>query len=80
MLNRTDSTVSRSLQRQSSGVRINSAKDDAAGLAITERMTSQVRGLTQGMRNVNDGVSYASGDVSLYVGSVTIVCSHNAYP
>ena len=57
MLNRNDSSVSTSLQRLSSGARINSARDDAAGLAITERMTSQIRGLSQGMRNVNDGVS-----------------------
>lgn len=57
MLNSTDSTVSTTLQRLSSGARINSARDDAAGLAITERMTSQIRGLSQGMRNVNDGVS-----------------------
>ena len=57
MLNRTDSSVSTTLQRLSSGARINSARDDAAGLAITERMTSEIRGLSQGMRNVNDGVS-----------------------
>jgi len=57
MLNRTDLTVSQTLQRLSSGARINSARDDAAGLAITERMTSQIRGLSQGMRNVNDGIS-----------------------
>jgi len=57
MLNRNDSALSTSLQRLSSGLRINSARDDAAGLAITERMTSQIRGLSQGMRNVNDGIS-----------------------
>jgi len=57
MLSRTDSTLSTTLQRLSSGTRINSAKDDAAGLAISERMTSQIRGLSQGMKNVNDGVS-----------------------
>jgi len=57
MYNRTQSTVSTTVQRLSSGARINSAKDDAAGLAITERMESQIRGLTVGMRNVNDGVS-----------------------
>lgn len=48
-----------SLQRLSSGLRINSAKDDAAGLAITDRMTSQVRGLNQAARNANDGISLA---------------------
>ncbi len=57
MLNRTDSMISTTLQRLSTGTRINSARDDAAGLAITERMTAQIRGLSQGMRNVNDGVS-----------------------
>ena len=45
------------LQRLSSGLRINSAKDDAAGLAISERMTSQIRGLDQATRNANDGIS-----------------------
>ncbi len=48
-----------SLQRLSSGLRINSAKDDAAGLAISERMTSQIRGLNQASRNANDGISLA---------------------
>ena len=46
-------------QRLSSGLRINSAKDDAAGLAISTRFTSQVRGLTQAQRNTNDGISLA---------------------
>lgn len=49
--------LDRSTERLSSGQRINSAKDDAAGLAISNRMTSQVRGLDQAMRNANDGVS-----------------------
>jgi flagellin len=48
-----------SLQRLSSGLRINSAKDDAAGLAITDRMSSQIRGMDQAKRNANDGVSLA---------------------
>ncbi|MEP7311483.1 MAG: flagellin [Pseudomonadota bacterium] len=48
-----------SLQRLSSGLRINSAKDDAAGLAISERFTTQIRGLTQAARNANDGISLA---------------------
>ncbi|MEM7406001.1 MAG: flagellin [Pseudomonadota bacterium] len=48
-----------SLQRLSSGLRINSAKDDAAGLAITERFTTQIRGLNQALRNANDGISLA---------------------
>ncbi len=49
--------LSRSLERLSSGLRINSAKDDAAGLAISERMTTQIRGLNQATRNANDGIS-----------------------
>ena len=55
------------LQRLSSGLRINSAKDDAAGLAISERMTAQIRGLDQATRNANDGISLvqtAEGAVS----------------
>ena len=48
-----------SLQRLSSGLRINSAKDDAAGLAISERFTTQIRGLNQAIRNANDGISLA---------------------
>jgi flagellin len=56
-LNTSASALSTSLQRLSSGLRINSAKDDAAGLAISERFTSQIRGLDQAKRNANDGVS-----------------------
>jgi flagellin len=48
-----------SIQRLSSGLRINSAKDDAAGLAISERFTGQIRGLNQAVRNANDGISLA---------------------
>ncbi|QBE64856.1 flagellin N-terminal helical domain-containing protein [Pseudoduganella lutea] len=51
--------LSTSLQRLSSGLRINSAKDDAAGLAISDRMNSQIRGMNQATRNANDGVSMA---------------------
>ena len=46
-----------SLERLSSGLRINSAKDDAAGLAISNRFTAQINGLSAAMRNVNDGIS-----------------------
>ena len=56
-LGTSQSSLSTSMQRLSSGLRINSAKDDAAGLAIAERMTSQIRGLNQAQRNANDGVS-----------------------
>jgi len=58
-LNSSQSALSTSLQRLSSGLRINSAKDDAAGLAISERFTSQVRGNNQAARNANDGISLA---------------------
>ena len=53
----TQNTLAVSMARLSSGLRVNSAKDDAAGLAIAERMTSQVRGMNVGMRNANDGIS-----------------------
>ncbi len=58
-LDRSQGSLETSLQRLSSGLRINSAKDDAAGLAIVDRMTSQVRGLNQAVRNANDGISVA---------------------
>ena len=58
-LSSSQSQLATSMQRLSSGLRINSAKDDAAGLAISERMTTQVRGLTVAMRNANDGISLA---------------------
>jgi flagellin len=58
-LGRTQSMLNQSLQRLSSGLRINSAKDDAAGLAISSRMDSQIRGLNQAARNANDGISLA---------------------
>ncbi|MEQ1803372.1 MAG: flagellin [Gammaproteobacteria bacterium] len=56
-LSRSDSTLATALQRLSSGLRINSAKDDAAGLAIADRFTTQIRGLNQAVRNANDGIS-----------------------
>ncbi len=56
-LTASQGSLSTSLQRLSSGLRINSAKDDAAGLAISDRMSSQIRGMTQATRNANDGVS-----------------------
>jgi flagellin len=58
-LSKSQGTLNTSLQRLSSGLRVNSAKDDAAGLAISDRMTSQVRGLNQAARNANDGISLA---------------------
>jgi len=56
-LNKTQGLLQTSMQRLSSGLRINSAKDDAAGIAIASRMTSQVRGLSQAVRNANNAVS-----------------------
>jgi len=58
-LNSTQSLLTTSLQRLSTGLRINSAKDDAAGLAISERFTEQIRGLNQAVRNANDGISFS---------------------
>ena len=56
-LGTSQSALNKSMQRLSSGLRINSAKDDAAGLAISDRMTAQIRGLNQAARNANDGIS-----------------------
>lgn len=58
-LSRSTNDLQVALQRLSSGLRINSAKDDAAGLAIAERMSTQIRGLNQAIRNANDGISLA---------------------
>ncbi|WP_353093028.1 flagellin [Methylibium sp.] len=58
-LNTSQSSLATSMQRLSSGLRVNSAKDDAAGLAIAERMNTQVRGLNVAARNANDGISLA---------------------
>ena len=58
-LSMSQASLSTSMQRLSSGLRVNSAKDDAAGLAISERFTSQIRGANQAARNANDGISLA---------------------
>ncbi len=58
-LSMSQSSLSVSMQRLSSGLRVNSAKDDAAGLAIATRMDAQARGMNVAMRNANDGISYA---------------------
>ncbi|TVL51569.1 flagellin [Shewanella algae] len=58
-LNMSSGSLATSMERLSSGLRINSAKDDAAGLAISNRLNSQVRGLEVGMRNANDAISIA---------------------
>ena len=58
-LNRSQGLLNQSLERLSTGLRINSAKDDAAGLAISERFTTQIRGINQAVRNASDGISLA---------------------
>ncbi|EBH3898423.1 flagellin FliC, partial [Salmonella enterica] len=58
-LNKSQSSLSSAIERLSSGLRINSAKDDAAGQAIANRFTSNIKGLTQASRNANDGISLA---------------------
>ncbi len=58
-LSTSQSSLATSMQRLSSGLRVNTAKDDAAGLAIAERMHAQVRGMNVAMRNANDGISLA---------------------
>ncbi len=58
-LSMSQSQLGTAMQRLSSGMRVNGAKDDAAGLAIAERMSTQVRGMTVAMRNANDGISMA---------------------
>src|SRR5690625_4451969 len=58
-LTKSQSSLSSAIERLSSGMRINSAKDDAAGQAIANRFTSNIRGLTQAARNANDGISIA---------------------
>ena len=69
-LSRSQGLLNQSLQRLSTGLRINSAKDDAAGLAIAERFTTQIRGLNQAARNANDGISLAQTTESV-LGEIT---------
>ncbi|WP_404359937.1 flagellin [Methylotuvimicrobium sp. KM1] len=70
MLNSTNNSLRTSMERLSSGLRVNSAKDDAAGLAIGNKMTSQVRGMTVAIRNANDGISMAQ-TAEAAMGSIT---------
>ena len=58
-LSQSQQSLATSVERLSSGLRVNSAKDDAAGMAIAERMNAQVRGMNVAIRNANDGVSLA---------------------
>ena len=67
-LNKTSGSLSTALQRLSSGLRVNSSVDDAAGLAVAQKMDSQIRGMTVAMRNASDGISYAqTADTALAV-------------
>ena len=58
-------------QRLSSGMRINSAKDDAAGLQIADRLTSQINGLNQGNRNASDGIALIGADLQSHFTCIT---------
>lgn len=70
LLSNTTNSLKTSMERLSSGLRVNSAKDDAAGLAISDGMTSQIRGMTVAIRNANDGISMAQTAESA-MGSIT---------
>ncbi len=70
---KSQTDLSSAINRLSSGLRINSAKDDAAGLAISERFTSQIRGLNQAARNANDGISLAQTAEGALAASGTIL-------
>ncbi len=72
-LGTSQASLNTSIQRLSSGLRINSAKDDAAGLAISERFTSQIRGLNQAVRNANDGISLSQVAEGALAGSGNIL-------
>ncbi|MCK4487553.1 MAG: flagellin [Desulfobacterales bacterium] len=72
-LGKTQGMLNQSLQRLSSGLRINSAKDDAAGLAISNRMTAQIRGMNQAIRNANDGISLSQTAEGALQESATIL-------
>jgi len=83
----SQASLNTSIQRLSSGLRINSAKDDAAGLAISDRMNSQIKGMTQATRNANDGVSMAqtaegalssSGDILQRVRELAVQSSNSS--
>lgn len=83
----SQSQLNTSIQRLSSGMRINSAKDDAAGLAISDRMNSQIKGMTQATRNANDGVSMAqtaegalssSGDILQRIRELAVQSSNSS--
>ena len=72
-LNSSQGDVQTALSRLSSGLRINSAKDDAAGLAISERFTSQIKGLNQAVRNANDAISLSQTAESALAGTTDLL-------
>jgi flagellin len=83
----SQASLNTSIQRLSSGLRINSAKDDAAGLAISDRMNSQIKGMNQATRNANDGVSMAqtaegalasSGDILQRIRELAVQSSNSS--
>lgn len=83
----SQASLNTSIQRLSSGLRINSAKDDAAGLAISDRMQSQIKGMNQATRNANDGVSMAqtaegalssSGDILQRIRELAVQSSNSS--
>ena len=73
-LTKSQSALNTSIQRLSSGLRVNSAKDDAAGMAIASRMDSTIRGQTVAIRNANDAISYHYPSIKLY--DVSTKASH----
>ncbi|KFC69111.1 flagellin [Massilia sp. LC238] len=86
-LSTSQASLNTSIQRLSSGLRINSAKDDAAGLAISDRMNSQIKGMNQATRNANDGVSMAqtaegalssSGDILQRIRELAVQSSNSS--
>jgi flagellin len=86
-LTSSQTSLNTSIQRLSSGLRINSAKDDAAGLAISDRMNSQIKGMSQATRNANDGVSMAqtaegalanSGDILQRIRELAVQSSNSS--
>jgi len=79
-LNRSQGMMNTALERLSTGLRINSAKDDAAGLAISERFTTQIRGLNQAVRNASDGISLAQTTESALTGKFRLSMQSNEKP
>ena len=73
-LNRTNAGLTQALERLSSGKRINSSKDDAAGIAIASRFTSQIRGYNQGTRNAADAISLEIVSISPIVAAIVWIC------